>query len=420
MSQGLHPSDDRPAPRSARGRRVPYLVLALLAVVWWYLVAVSPPPPGGPDTTTYEGVVERAVAGPGEPASLSSFWKAKLAELDPPVAFREPAAFQPYTVPEVPPSACVALEDSGRNSAFYCPGDETISWDADFLDLLSTLKGQLAPVAVVAHEYGHHVSHLLGSPPPYSIQEELQADCFAGMYLRHADRKLGLATWKMVGVLSSFFQFGDDPRWGEDTWFSEGRHGSRLERLRAIMVGFATESLRRCMSYQHHRSAEIATVGTCGLAVASGTRIEVVGPTEVRVSGQRGRAEVRYLRTSEPASPSSVFRRLRRAALGQGDARLLGRRHDAPHPYGGQSSQPYERSYEERGRRVTVHGVLAAIALEHGGAIGLNAFESGPAATADEASWSAIEGYLEELQGGMACGWPAGAAQNGGASGSAP
>jgi predicted metalloprotease len=40
--------------------------------------------------------------------------------------------------------------------------------------------------AVVAHEMGHHVQNLVGSRLTYSVQKELEADCFAGVYMAYA------------------------------------------------------------------------------------------------------------------------------------------------------------------------------------------------------------------------------------------
>ena len=87
---------------------------------------------------------------------------------------------------------------------FYCPGDRRVYLDLAFFDELATrfnAAGDFAQAYVVAHEVGHHVQNLLGILPEankrqqavseaeadeISVQVELQADCFAGVWAHHA------------------------------------------------------------------------------------------------------------------------------------------------------------------------------------------------------------------------------------------
>lgn len=89
---------------------------------------------------------------------------------------------------------------------FYCPLDERVYLDLDFfqeLDRRFEAPGDFARAYVVAHEVGHHVQNLLGvservqamrtqSPEDantLSVMQELQADCFAGIWAHHAQRQ---------------------------------------------------------------------------------------------------------------------------------------------------------------------------------------------------------------------------------------
>jgi predicted metalloprotease len=124
-------------------------------------------------------------------------------------------------------------ECGGANSAtgpFYCPADEKVYIDLSFFhELTNRFKapGDLAMAYVTAHEVAHHVQKLLGITDKldqlrsrlseeeynkYSVKLELQADFFAGIWVKYAEEMkiIQLEAGDIESALGAANAVGDD------------------------------------------------------------------------------------------------------------------------------------------------------------------------------------------------------------------
>jgi predicted metalloprotease len=142
---------------------------------------------------------------------------------------------------------------SGSTGPFYCPADHKVYLDLSFFQELSRrfgAPGDFAAAYVIAHEIGHHIQSELGieeqirrkqqedpsNANKYSVQLELQADCFAGVWGKSTyDRGL-LDPGDVEEGLKAAAAVGDD-RLGarsREQW----THGSSALRTQWFRTGF--------------------------------------------------------------------------------------------------------------------------------------------------------------------------------------
>ena len=167
------------------------------------------------------------------------------------------------------PTAC----GSGRAAAgpFYCPLDRKVYLDLSFFQQLAAefqAPGEFAEAYVLAHEVGHHVQNLLGIADQVrsvqarasqaqgnqlSVKLELQADCFAGVWARHADQtKHILEQGDVESALRAASAVGDDTlqRRAQGYVVPESfTHGTSAERVDWFKRGLAGGSIQSCDTF---------------------------------------------------------------------------------------------------------------------------------------------------------------------------
>jgi uncharacterized protein len=154
---------------------------------------------------------------------------------------------------------------------FYCPLDRQVNIDLTFFDELDRkfgAPGDFAQAYVVAHEVGHHIQPLTGVSEKVhaarqrasevegnqlSVRQELQADCYAGIWAKH-----GLASQGRLdpGDIEEGLQAASAI--GDDTLQKRARghvvpesftHGSSAQRVQWFKRGYDTGSIKACDTF---------------------------------------------------------------------------------------------------------------------------------------------------------------------------
>lgn len=151
----------------------------------------------------------------------------------------------------------------GVENAFYCPVDDSVSWDrGTLLPVLNSMFGPMAVVTVFAHEIGHAVQYRLGSVTQATptIVKEQQADCYAGAFIRWvADgnaKHFQVSTGDGLNRVLAAMMFIRDQV--GTTAVDPQAHGSSFDRVAAFQFGF-TSGPPRCNEIDAHEVRQRVT-----------------------------------------------------------------------------------------------------------------------------------------------------------------
>jgi predicted metalloprotease len=154
---------------------------------------------------------------------------------------------------------------------FYCPADRKLYLDLSFFDDLRKrhgAPGDFAQAYVIAHEVGHHVQTLLGTSQKVqqagrgrgeaevnalSVRQELQADCYAGIwgYMANTERNL-LDPGDLDEALIAASAIGDDRlqrEAGRSVVPDSFTHGTSAQRQQWFRAGFDSGKLDNCDTF---------------------------------------------------------------------------------------------------------------------------------------------------------------------------
>ena len=154
---------------------------------------------------------------------------------------------------------------------FYCPADRKVYIDLMFYQDLRErfgAPGDFAQAYVIAHEIGHHVQTLLGisertqaararlnevQANQLSVRQELQADCFAGVWAQHADRARQIVEeGDLEEALTAAAAIGDDRLQRQDQGHvapDSFTHGSSQQRVHWFRQGLQTGDMGSCDTF---------------------------------------------------------------------------------------------------------------------------------------------------------------------------
>lgn len=154
---------------------------------------------------------------------------------------------------------------------FYCPADHKVYIDLSFYNDMERKLGGGGDFAlgyVLAHEIGHHVQNQLGISEQarelmnrsskaeanrISVMQELQADCFAGVWGHHMQRQGILERGDLEEAMDTAAAIGDDRLQRQ----SMGRvvpdsftHGTSRQRMEWFRRGFDSGDITQCNTFK--------------------------------------------------------------------------------------------------------------------------------------------------------------------------
>jgi predicted metalloprotease len=150
-------------------------------------------------------------------------------------------------------------------NAAYCGSDQKIYYATNLPQAIpSELRSSRFIVEViVAHEFGHAVQARTGilsaahgltdaaaskaDSQQWSRRTELQADCFAGLFIRSVSKSAGISQQDLDNIATLMVAFGDDSLSKNSD--VDGGHGLGSSRRYWMQLGLASTALNVCNTF---------------------------------------------------------------------------------------------------------------------------------------------------------------------------
>ena len=160
-------------------------------------------------------------------------------------------------------------EQTRETGPFYCPPAHGVYLNTDFFDALARAYGLSSGYAagyITAHEVAHHVQEVLGvhrrvaaanhadpeGANARSVQVELQADCYAGIWLHTVSARGELSEADIADITRAAAVVGDDFQRNQagvelapETW----THGSSEQRVHWVLTGLQSGRPASCDTF---------------------------------------------------------------------------------------------------------------------------------------------------------------------------
>jgi len=211
----------------------------------------APPPPANVDIAGSDGSELNDVIG-NTVSDLEAFWTDAY-----PKAYGDPyeplsgGLFAIDSSTDARGVPCASSPDITElmDNAFYCPPSDAVVWDQErFIPDLAQRYGTFTVAVVIAHEWGHAIQERAQFSAA-SVTTELQADCFAGAWVKRVDDgdspRFTVTTDDLDQALAGVLSLRDAPGGVADDPVA---HGSGFDRVGAFQDGFE-DGVTRCAQF---------------------------------------------------------------------------------------------------------------------------------------------------------------------------